>query len=504
MQIKTDVIDSVLNKFKGEQNRRKVFGENGFEAFCNIFGYELARHHKEMAKRFERAFIEPDYNCMIIMPPGHAKSTYSSYLCPSYYLGRFPGKSITMATHTASFSSHWGRMVRNLINTDKYQSMMKASLDKDSRAADRFNLSNGSQYYACGVGGALTGRRSDFGIIDDPLRGIEDADSDIIREAIWRWYIYDFGTRCKPNASKFITSTRWHEDDLVGRILNSNQGKYWDVINFPAIAEEDDQLGRQPGEALWPDYISLEKLIKDKESLDIQDIRMWNSLYQCKPTFDYGSYFQSAWFKTIDRLPQNVNLTYYGASDYAVTSGGGDYTVHIVAAHDSIKDNLYIVDMWRGQEETNIWIEKFIDLCLKYNPAKWCEESGQIIKSLNPYIEREMIKRRCYTLREQFTSLTNKSSRAQSIRALMSTGYVYILNKDWTDDFLHELTKFPTGRNDDMVDAFSLIGRLMNEMWADQAKIDKPKIDVYKSNMILLPGLDEDINPKKYKSFERM
>ncbi len=476
-----------------ELHKRRI-EKHGFEGFCNAFGYKLARHHKLIAEKLETLIKTPDYNLMICMPPGSAKSTYASILFPSYLIGRFPGQAIVAASHTAELATRWGRSCKRIIDDPLYEYVMKTTLNKDSQSADRFDLSNGSEYFACGVGGSVTGRRMSCGIIDDAIRSREDADSERIRDKIWDWYVNDFCTRSKPGARKIIINTRWHDDDLSGRILISPDKDNWDVLTLPAIAEPGDQLGRQPGEVLWPEYITKEMVLNIKA---VTDPRTWNALYQQKPSLDEGSYFKSEWIQFVDKTPEGLKLNIYGASDYAVSADRGDYTVHLVIGHDDKTDNIYVIDMWRAQAESNIWIEQFINLCLKHEPLMWGEESGQIMKSLNPFIEKEMVRRRCYTFREQFTSMHDKTVRARSIQAYMAQKRVFILNKDWTDDFVLELLKFPTGKWDDAVDAFGLIGRMLDEMRMAVEKKRKKVEYEYKSGTIMLPGLKDKIGPDK-------
>lgn len=490
--------EKVLTLLQWEKDKRRIT-EEGFEPFCNAFGYQLAPHHKAISEKLQRTITEPGYNLIICMPPGHAKSRYASILFPAYYLGRYPGKSIIMASHTAELSAKWGRAVKRLIADPKFEYMLGVKLNKDSQSSDRFDLSNGSEYFACGVGGSPTGHRADCAIIDDPIRGAEDADSERIRDKIWDWYLNDFYTRAKPGASKVIIMTRWHEDDLVGRILLSPDQGNWDVLSLPAVAEPHDALGREAGEALWADYITLETLNTIKTAVGS---RTWNSLYQQKPTADEGNYFKSEWLQLVEKAPRSLKI--YGASDYAVSADKGDYTAHVVIGHDDKKDEIYIIDIWRKREESNIWIESFIDLCLKHEPLMWAEESGQIMKSLNPFIEKEMIRRRCYTFRQQFTSMHDKTVRARSFQAYMAEGRVKILNRDWTDDLLLELLKFPTGKYDDQVDAFGLIGRMLDEMVNSSRKARLKTEYDYRSNMVMLPGLQDKISPPKVGDFRKI
>jgi predicted phage terminase large subunit-like protein len=173
-----------------------------------------------------------------------------------------------------------------------------------------------------------------------------------------------------------------------------------------------------------------------------------------------------------------------------------------VIGHDDKNDDIYVIDMWRQQSESNVWIENFINLCLKHTPLMWGEEQGQIMKSLNPFIEKEMIRRRCFTFRQQFTSMHDKTVRARSIQAYMAQKRVFILNKPWADDFVHELLKFPTGRYDDAVDAFGLIGRMLDEMMMRVEKVKKKDDYEYKSGTVMLPGLD-GLKAKKKSEFKK-
>ena len=493
--------EKVIEKFIWERDKRLI-RDGGFIPFCNAFGdpdHKLAKHHTLIAQKLERTITEPGYNLMICMPPGHAKSRYASVLFPTYFLGRFPGKSVIMATHTQDFSDKWGRTCKRIISTDKYKYVFGVTLNKDSQAASRFDLSNGSEYFGAGILGNITGQRADLAIMDDLLKGIEDADSETIRDKIWNAYIYDLRTRVKPGASKILINTRWHEDDPSGRILFSKDRENWDIISLPALAEEDDPLGRAPGEPLWPEYISKEMLENERDSLDKQDMRMWNSLFQQRPTIEAGDYFKSDWIKTINKLPDG--LQYYGGSDYAVSAGKGDYTVHAIIGYDNVNDDIYIVHIWREREESNVWVDEFLDLVDHYKPLMWAEESGQIIKSLDPYIKKALQDpKRRFVMRQQFTSTTDKTSRARSFQAYMAQGKVYILNRDWTEPLKKELLSFPSGKHDDQVDALSLIGRMLSDMYMRVEKSPKKEDYEYKSSTIVLPGLNVKMNRRKVGS----
>ena len=439
-------------------------------AFCQRIGNVTpARHHKFLIGKLEDVEEGRIKRLMILMPPGHAKSTYTSILFAPWYLGRNPTNQLIGASHTSELAESFGRKVRNIIDQDEYQKIFPIQLSKDSQAAGRWGLVQGGEYYGAGVGGAIAGRRADGVVIDDPVRSREDADSETIRNKTWEWFLSDLRTRLKPDAFIVLISTRWHEDDLAGRVLpekyngesgmvTARDGGVWEVINFPALATDDDVLGRKQGEALWPEWMDTDALEQERIS---QGERNWSALYQQRPTPESGDYFKREWIRYYEERPKN--MTFYGASDYAVTADGGDYTVHGVIGVDE-DDNIYLVDWWRERVTSEVWINVFIELNKKWKVAKWAEEQGQIIKSVGPFIDKRMQETGVYVYREQFTSATDKATRAQSIRGRMSQGKVFFPRTNWTENLIHELMRFPAGKHDDQVDVLSLVGRMLGEM----------------------------------------
>lgn len=417
-----------------------------------------ADHHALIASRLEAIERGDIDRLMINMPPRHGKSELASRRFPAWFLGRHPDKSVIAASYNSDLATDFGRQVRNIIATDEYQHLFPTALAEDSRAANRWNTDQGGGYVAAGVGTAITGRGADILLIDDPLKDRAEADSELQRNKVWDWYTSTAYTRLAPKGRIIVIQTRWHEDDLSGRLLadEARGGDKWEVLELPAINDQ--------GEALWPDFYPLPVLERYRSVLPARD---WSALYQQRPTPDEGDYFKREWFKSYDERPKHLRM--YGASDYAVTAKGGDYTVHLVMGVDP-DDNLYVVDIWRSQAESHIWVESFLDLVHQYKPLKWCEETGQIIKSLGPFIDRRMRERKIYCAREQMTSVADKPTRCRSFQARAAMGKVYLPhNAPWVADFVSELLTFPAGKHDDQVDAAGMIGRMLDMMVAGRA-----------------------------------
>jgi predicted phage terminase large subunit-like protein len=366
----------------------------------------------------------------------------------------------------------------------EYSKTTGIHLSDDSSAAYRWATEQGGEYYAVGVGVGIAGYRADIGIIDDPFGSREDAESKRIRDKRWEWYTDDFSSRLKPSARRVILHTRWHDDDLAGRAKRqlAELGRPHIILRLPAEAETHDPLGRLPGELLWDDpggynYGAFLRARKQES-----DARTWSSLYQQNPVPDTGDFFKAEWLFAVDNAPPRESLRLYGASDYAVTSDGGDYTVHIILGLD-YDGNPYLVDLWRQQAASNVWVDAFCELVKKWEPLDWAEEQGQIKSALGPYIEQRMIELEAYTARHQFPTKYDKAVRAQSFRSLIATrGLRYRGNAPWRATFENELLRFPAGVHDDIVDACGLVGQLVDQLTTpERPKVEKPVHSGYRS-----------------------
>jgi predicted phage terminase large subunit-like protein len=448
--------------------------EDQEDAFTMMKLDTLAEHHELLCDQLQLLEEGVIPNLMVLMPPGSAKSTYVDVVFVPWFMARKARRNVILASYASDIAAKQGRRARTLVKSKSFDTLMGVGLKGDNAAADQWTMDNGSEYMSGGLLSGLTGNRAALGVLDDPIRGREQAESDVIRKKTWDAYIDDFCSRLIPGAPQIMILTRWHQDDPAGRILpenwdgesgvfNGRDGRIWHVICLPAIADRaDDPLGRKIGETLWPQWFSLEHWKPFQTNR-----RTWASLYQQKPAPEDGDYFRSSMIQYYERLPKH--LVFYGASDYAVTADGGDYTVHGVFGVD-VEGNIYLVDWWIGQTASDEWIESKIDLMQKWNTVKWFGEAGPIRKSVEPFLRKRMKERKAYYSIDWLASINDKPSRARSIQGRMNMNMVYFPRKPdgpfheykpetWVTDLINQLLKFPMGAYDDGVDVISLIGR---------------------------------------------
>lgn len=420
-----------------------------FSAYTNP-AYIPAPHHALIAEHLEAVERGEIKRLMITMPPRHGKSELASRRFPAWYLGRNPSKQIIAASYNSDLSTDFGREVRNIVDSEEYQCLFQVKLAADSQAANRWHTDTKGMYVAAGVGTAITGRGADILLIDDPFKDRQEADSEVRRETVWNWYTSTAYTRLMPGGAVVVINTRWHDDDLSGRLIEQmgDGGDKWVVLSLPAINDE--------GKALWPDWYPIERLNEIKSVLPSRD---WNSLYQQNPIPEDGDFFKAAWFNEYEKIPDGIS--FYGASDCAVTEDGGDYTEHGLFGIDNNK-NIYVVAWWRGQTTADKWIEGMCDLITKYQPVIWFGEKGVIQRTIEPYMIQRMTERNAFCRIEWLASTTDKATRARPIQGMASMGKVYFpKNASWKGDILTQLLRFPAGKHDDAVDVFGLMGRGM-------------------------------------------
>jgi predicted phage terminase large subunit-like protein len=405
-----------------------------------------------MLSKFEAVARGKIAKLALRLPPNSAKSTYGSIIFPAWYLGNNPTKSIIACSHTQTLADKFGRKVRNLFSRAEHQRLFNVGIAKDSQAVGNWATDQDGEYFAAGVGAAITGRRGDIGLIDDPVRGFDAAYSPTNQEAVWDWYVSEFCTRLNPNAAQILIMTPWNDNDLGAKIFEREKAE-WDVVELPMEAVENDPIGRALGERLWPEYNTDEMVATAKK-----DPRLWNAAYQQSPVRTEGDYFKLSYFATeYATIPDNAH--YYGASDFAVTKDGGDWTEHGVFALDAF-GNIYVVDWWRGQTTSDVWIERLCDLVQEYEPLAWFGESGPIRRSIEPYMAQRMTERNANVRLEWLPSIGSKALRVRAFQALSSRGKVFMPKLSaWKANLIYQLTAFDAGRTDDGVDVCSLLGR---------------------------------------------
>lgn len=420
-------------------------------------GQAPARHHALLLEKLEQVALGTVDRLMVLMPPGSAKSTYASLIFPAWWLRCHPASSVVAASHTAELAEHFGRQLRNLVAGQS--EALGYGLARDNHAAHRFRINAGGEYFATGIHGPVTGRRADLVVIDDPIKSHAEADSAPAREHLWNWYRAELITRLKPRGRIVLVMTRWHEDDLGGRLLAS--GDNWDVLRLPALAEpEGDPLGRRPGEALWPEWEDATALARKRLTVGA---RVWHALYQQAPRPDEGSLFPVARIGFAEAVPGEARMV--RAWDLAATeaSAGGDpdWTVGLKLAADAA-GGLVVVDVVRfrgGPHEVADCILQTAQRDGRAVAVGLPQDPGQAGKQQVAWLSRQLAGYRVVASPETGAKLT----RAMPVAAQVEAGRLALLRAAWNQPLLNEMRDFPHGRKDDQVDALSRAYAMIGE-----------------------------------------
>lgn len=418
-------------------------------------GYEVAPHHQRIADALEAVERGDCPRLIIEAPPRHGKSELVSRRLPAWYLGRNPDRQVISASYSQDLADDFGREVRNIVADPEYRNVFPGvALRPDSMAASRWHTGQGGIYVSVGVKGPATGRGFHLGNIDDPFKDRADADSERNREAVWKWYTSVFLTRQMEGAAIILTNTRWHEDDLTGRILETAKrtGEHWELIKLPAVNEY--------GQALWPERYPIETLEMLRATMPSRD---WLSLYQQAPTADDGTYFRREWVRRYNDAPANLNI--YMSADFAVSDGAGDWSEIAVWGVD-VNDNVYALDWWSGQTSSDVWVEALVSRFARWQPLYFTCEAGVIRKAVEPWLDRRMREANTYCAIEWLPTTGDKPAMARSFQAMMANGRIYWPNVDWAERAIDQLLRFPAGKDDDAVDACGVFGRFIDRIWA--------------------------------------
>jgi predicted phage terminase large subunit-like protein len=414
------------------------------------------KHHSKMASAFERVASGDCKRLIINMPPRHTKSEFASYLLPAWFLGQFPHKKVIQTSHTAELAVGFGRKVRNLVDTEAYQNLFpELHLQSDSKAAGRWNTSKGGDYFAIGVGGAVTGKGADLLIIDDPHSEQEAAlaeTSPEIYDKTYEWYTSGPRQRLQPGGAIVVVMTRWSLRDLTAKVLKSSAqrgGDEWEVIEFPAILPS--------GNALWPEFWALEELAALRSELPNSK---WMAQYQQQPTSEQSAIVKREWGKTWEEdEPPSVNFIVMSWDTAFEKTNRSDYSAMTVwgifyaEGEDGVeRPNLILLNAFRDRMEfptlKKVAIEKY---------DEWQPDSIIVEKkaSGSPLI---------YEMRamgipvQEFTPTkgNDKITRLNAVSDLFASGIVWAPRRSWAEAVIDEVASFPAGEHDDYVDSTSM------------------------------------------------
>jgi predicted phage terminase large subunit-like protein len=432
-----------------------------FTEFTNA-RYETANLHRQIAEQLERVERGEVDRLMLMCPPRHGKSELASRRFPAWYLGRHPERSVISASANFSLAEEHGRDVRNLVRSQEYAEVFPGvQLAEDAQAKGRWNTNEGGSFYAVGVGGSLYGRGGHVIVIDDPFASMADARSETKRRELHAWFSGTLYNRLEKGGAIVIIAHRTHQADLQGFLRDQEAagGDKWTVVELKALSDTN--------EALWPEKYDLAALERIRQNTTSHD---WAALYLQQPFAEEGAYFRDEWIVPTndDLYAMRSRFRCYGGSDFAVTAGGGDYTVHVIIGLDS-RNRMYLLDMWRRQTTTADWIEGMCNLLQKWQPvAFWGLERTQITSAVGPFLRARMRERQVHTSLEEFSVVgRDKPTRCQSIRGRMELhGGLHVpARASWLADLKAELIAFPDGRHDDVPDALGLASQTMDR-WA--------------------------------------
>ena len=435
----------VMHAEKKIQNRAK----DDFLSFvkCVWPDFIEGAHHRHIAKKFNKIATGEIKRLIINMPPRHTKSEFASYLLPSWMVGRNPKLKIIQATHTGELAIRFGRKSKHLIDSAEYHKIFKTRLQEDSKAAGRWETAQGGEYFAAGVGGAITGRGADLLIIDDP-HSEQDALSDSALESAYEWYTSGPRQRLQPGAAIVLVMTRWSTKDLTAMLLK-NQGNVkadeWELVEFPATLEND--------EPMWPEYWKKEELEKAKATLPVAK---WNAQWMQKPTSEEGALIKREWWRKWDKdwvpklshVIQSYDTAYLKkeTADFsAITTWG------IFNPSDDSGDNLILLDSLKGRWEFPELRRRALANYKYWQPETVLIEAKAAGLPLT------------YELRQMDIPVVNytpskghdKHVRVNSVAPLFESGMIWAPTQKFAEEVIEECAAFPHGDHDDLVDSMT-------------------------------------------------
>lgn len=416
-------------------------------------GFIDGRHHKQMADAFDRVLSGECKRLIINMPPRHTKSEFASIHLPAYFLGRNPDKKIIQATHTAELAVGFGRKVRAMVDAEDFQTIFPGvSLSSDSKAAGRWSTNKRGEYFAIGVGGAVAGRGADLLVVDDPVDEQTAQYGEYnpeVYDKVWDWYSL-LRQRLQPGGAIIVVMTRWSKRDLTGQLIkqmSQNEGTdQWEVIEFPAIMPS--------GQPLWPEYWSLDDLLKTKNSIPVG---RWNAQYQQNPTAEEGALIKRTWWQTWEKeKPPKVSAILMSWDTAFEKTQRADYSACTIWGvwHNEEKDQdcLILLDAFRDK-----WQFPELKKKAKETYMEWEPDMVVIEKKASGAPLIYELRQMGIPVQEYTPSRGNdKISRVNSITDIFSSGMVWAPETRWAEEVIEECAEFPAGEHDDYVDSTSM------------------------------------------------
>jgi predicted phage terminase large subunit-like protein len=441
-----------------EQLKTRKGAQDYFMPFVNEMWptFISGRHHAIMASAFERVANGECKRLIINMPPRHTKSEFASYLLPAWFLGKYPNKKVIQTSHTAELAVGFGRKVRNLVDQEAYKQIFpELSLQSDSKAAGRWNTSKGGDYFAIGVGGAVTGKGADLLIIDDPHSEQEAALAEMnpeVYDKTYEWYTSGPRQRLQPGGAIVVVMTRWSLRDLTARVLKSSAqrgGDEWEVIEFPALMPS--------GSPLWPEFWSKEELSSLKEELPNGK---WMAQYQQQPTSESSAIVKREWWQEWEEdEPPPVNFILQSwdtafektnRSDYSACTTWGVF--YKTGPDGTQQANIILLNAYRERMEFPTLKQTAVEQYNGWEPDALIVEKKASGSPLIYELRAMGIPVQEYTP----TKGNDKISRLNAVSDLFASGMVWAPSTRWAEEVIDEVASFPAGEHDDYVDSVSL------------------------------------------------
>lgn len=463
---------------------REVLGIMKQEARGNLLAYTCACDpfynespvHSFVGRKLQAVAEGKIKRLILAMPPRHGKSRLTAVELTTWILGKNPRAKIITASFSGALSKKHSKEARARLLHPFYQETFPTRLHPFDRAAERWATTDGGEYQAVGIHGTLTGLGADYLIIDDPLKDHQEANSFATREKVWQWYISTAYTRLMPDAAIIVIMTRWHVDDLVGRLLDPNRvkelaeagltGETWEVVSLPAIAKDNDPMGRQVGEALDPVRYPIDAL---RGKRIVMDRFNWSALYEQNPVPAGGRYINGEYIRIVSPEDVPKNQRWFRFWDLAATvKKESDWTVGLKGC--LIGDTLYLADEIRGQWAWPQARAKIMQAAAAERIPVGIEVVGQSVTTYDDL--QDLIGEWCVV--RKLTPETDKLTRALPWIPKVENRKVCLVRGDWNIDFINELEAFPRGTHDDRVDAVSGLWIMIDTMGGTAVAVPQP------------------------------